>query len=224
MKVFAIKNFVTKNRVPVCKIKNKIGYSVKNVSNSSFMVVTVPLVLYKTTKKITEERIIKKTEEAANRVVPNDTQWYEKQSRKELKTLGVTKESEQNKYINSDGTLDKDEVKKLIKNKSSNSVSHKGRPENDVSDDNLYSYAVITDASSAGELLEDPDLVINDGLDLIDVALPEDLKVFLEQNPLEISEGFFDTLKDVVLDGIEGLDDAFDNIKDCIDKLGDLIS
>lgn len=91
--------------------------------------------------------------------------------------------------------------------------------------ENFDSITDISDIATTGasEILTDPDLVINDGLDLIDVTLPEDLQQFLHQNPIEISDGFFDSLSDILVDGVEGLKDVFDNIQDFMEKLGDFI-
>ena len=74
------------------------------------------------------------------------------------------------------------------------------------------------------EALMNSDMATDSGLDLIDTTLPDDLKDFLDKNPLEISEGFFDSVKDVVVEGVEGIGNAFDSIKDCLEKLGDVIS
>ena len=75
--------------------------------------VTTPLVVYATVKKTTNEREIKKAEEAINNYIPNNTAWNEEQSRKMLKKAGITTKKEQDRYIGSDGTLNDAGNKKI---------------------------------------------------------------------------------------------------------------
>lgn len=136
-----------------------------------------------TTKKTMEELAAKKAEEASNRMVPNNAEWYEKQSRKILKEHNITSKKEQDKYIGTDGKLNTDGHKK---------INFKGSPEDGIDDSILAS-----DPELARDLRE---------LQSIDTSLSPELQEYRDlpdfDNPRELLEYFIgDELPDdVILD------------------------
>lgn len=156
MRIFTVKNLIIKNNT--MKVKHRLTQIAKPANYSGLFVTSTPLILYKTTKKTTEERIVKKAEEAASNTKPNNTEWREKQSRKTLENAGISRESEQNKYLNSDGTIKKDEFKKVLnndsKNNPTNSVPHKGSPENNDNHLDSSEYESTSDTTTETSFFE----------------------------------------------------------------------
>ncbi len=97
----------------------KYFFKIKN-NTYKLPVVSVPILEFMaTTKKTMATLNANKAEEQASRVKLDNVTWEEKQSRKILKNNGISKKSEQNKLLDSDGSI----------NKKGQSISHKGAPE-----------------------------------------------------------------------------------------------
>ena len=115
------------NKNILTSIRKKFSGKVKNANTEILPVVTVPLVAYMATvKKTMNDLESNKAIEQANNYKPNNVTWNEQQSRKELKSLGITQKSEQNRFITKKGTIKQDDLDKY---KQKHSISHKGLPD-----------------------------------------------------------------------------------------------
>ena len=101
------------NKNILTSIRKKFSGKVKNANTEILPVVTVPLVVYMATvKKTMNDLESNKAIEQANNYKPNNVTWNEQQSRKELKSLGITQKSEQNRFITKKGTIKQDDLDK----------------------------------------------------------------------------------------------------------------
>ena len=131
--------------------RKKFSGKIKNANTEILPVVTVPLVAYMATvKKTMNDLENNKAIEQANNYKPNNVTWNEQQSRKELKSLGITQKSEQDRFITEKGTIKQHDLDKY---KQKHSISHRGLPddaqpyEHDMYD---YNNDIHSDIHSSG--------------------------------------------------------------------------
>ncbi len=192
MKIQKIQALMTKNlgikQLTNIVTKKQINTYTKSNMEKTFCV-TIPIVMYMATiKKTMEELAANKAKEASNRVVPNNTEWNEKQSRATLKDEGLTTKLEQNKYLNNDGTIKKDKLKQYKEN---HPVSHKGSP------DDMSTSSVEMDSGFKIDSSGDIDIKS------IDTKMCPELETIYNAPPINTPEGLVKTIFGELPEGVD---------------------
>jgi len=102
-------------------------------------------------------------------------------------------------------------------------AARNGKIDNSTKNKLLSKVNFTGNPDSAEQILQNTDVAINDGMDLIDTTLPDSLKDFFDKDGLDVPEGLLDTVNDVVATGADALGDAIDGVKKIVEKIGDLI-
>ena len=206
--------------------RKKFSGKIKNANTEILPVVTVPLVAYMATvKKTMNDLENNKAIEQANNYKPNNVTWNEQQSRKELKSLGITQKSEQDRFITEKGTIKQHDLDKY---KQKHSISHKGAP------DDLDAHETTLDADITGDppQIYDENKVLSglsaesremlDEINNTDMSLPPDLQEILDMPSVDTPEGFINTIFGDLPEGMSVDEDIWSMLKGIANEILDI--